>query len=234
MTDQIIDVIEPIHPGPMGDLTPEARAALEEMRELRGNTKAFQDAAVSNIIADASSLTMTALYRLFYSQDQSDNRYLRSGAFAPISACVATTAQENTRTDLGVGKTLVLPFTGLNATSVDYSVPSGGKILLNSLSGLYLISIRGELNAFMSQWQSGSVYVQLVNAKGDVRDTFRLASTPTDGETYVLDVSRIYSVAELEGIGLIVNNVKGKTIGVGVFNYFSVSMIRLGDKVSRS
>lgn len=234
MVDQIVEVPELIWPGATGDITPEARSALEQMRELHGGTKAFQDAAVSNIIADASSQTMLPLYRLFYSQDQSDNRYMRAGAFAPVSACVARTAQDNQRVNLASGKTLALPFTGMDATSADYSVPAGGAVILNSLSGLYEVSIRGELNAFASQWGANSAHIQLVNAAGGVRDTFRLASSPTDGETYVLSASRVYALAELEGLGLIVRNSGSKTIGVGVLNYFSLSMVRLGDKVART
>lgn len=61
MVDQLIDVIEPVHVGATGDITPEARAALEEMRELNGKTSAFQDTAIAGRIKDTTSLTFQAL-----------------------------------------------------------------------------------------------------------------------------------------------------------------------------
>lgn len=61
MTDELIDIIEPIHPGPMGDITPEARKALAEMRSLHGSTTALQDQAIAGRINDSGSLTRAAL-----------------------------------------------------------------------------------------------------------------------------------------------------------------------------
>ena len=57
MVDQIVEVPELIWPGATGDITPEARAALAEMRDLHGATKAFQDKAMSELVGDPGSLT---------------------------------------------------------------------------------------------------------------------------------------------------------------------------------
>ena len=56
MVDQIVEVPELIWPGATGDITPEARAALAEMRDLHGATKAFQDKAMSELVGDPGSL----------------------------------------------------------------------------------------------------------------------------------------------------------------------------------
>lgn len=61
MVDQIVEVPELIWPGATGSITPEARAALEEMRELSGEKKAFQDKAVSNLVSEPSSLSRLAV-----------------------------------------------------------------------------------------------------------------------------------------------------------------------------